>query len=239
MSDRFPGRGFFTLILICLASFATLVKADTLSGEQIARKIADTYGYQDFEDIEAIKFTFNARVNGKRIKRHWKWGIKENKVYYKSSGDQDDWKYYQNRDISELPEATKQIDARFINDKYWLLFPFQLIRDEDAHITADNKDTEMPLGGRAATRVVIKYPEVGGYTPGDVYELFINENYIIEQWIYRKSGSPDPTRISTWEDNRNIGPLLISFDHKGPDKEFRVWFTDVSLKLRGRKDWTQ
>ncbi len=42
--------------------------------------------------------------------------------------------------------------------------------------------------------------------------------------------------MSTWEDHRRLGPLLMSLDHQGPDG-FRVWFSDVALMLQNGEDW--
>ena len=74
------------------------------------------------------------------------------------------------------------------------------------------------------------YPPTGGYTPGDVYELFIGSDDLLVQWIYRRGGAPKPTRMTTWENHRQVGPLIISMNHKGPDENFQVWFTDVAIQ---------
>jgi hypothetical protein len=92
------------------------------------------------------------------------------------------------------------------------------------------------MGDGQARRIVVSYPPEGGYTPGDVYELFIDDDGLIAEWIYRRGGATTPTRMSTWEDHRRLGPLLVSLDHQGPDG-FRVWFSDVALMLRNGEDW--
>jgi hypothetical protein len=84
---------------------------------------------------------------------------------------------------------------------------------------------------------VVTYPPSVGYTPGDVYELFVGEDKRIHQWVYRRGGAPEPTRTATWEDHRTLGPLVLSLDHKVPDGTFRVWFSEVALRLAGSPDW--
>ena len=70
----------------------------------------------------------------------------------------------------------------------------------------------------------------------ELCELFIDDDGLIAEWIYRRGGATTPTRMSTWEDHRRLGPLLVSLDHQGPDG-FRVWFSDVALMLRNGEDW--
>lgn len=133
--------------------------------------------------------------------------------------------------MSSLPDGLRDVDSRFVNDSYWLLFPFHLVWDEEAKVSADGMETELPLGGGKAYKVTVRYPEEGGYTPGDVYELYVNEDYIIKQWIYRRGGGEEPTRVSTWEHPKHFGPLRFSLDHRGESEDFRVWFTDVAVSL--------
>jgi hypothetical protein len=109
--------------------------------------------------------------------------------------------------------------------------------DGSASVRADDAPANLPIGTGKARRIVVGYPANEGYTPGDVYELFVNDSDRIVQWVYRKGGDPKPTRITTWEDYRKVGPLNISLNHQGPDASFRVWFTDVAVRLAGKSDW--
>ena len=84
---------------------------------------------------------------------------------------------------------------------------------------------------------MVRYPQTGGYTPGDVYELFIGNDNRIRQWIYRRGDEQKPTRITTWEDYRWTGPLMISLTRKSRDDDFRVWFTEVAVKIVGEQNW--
>jgi hypothetical protein len=146
---------------------------------------------------------------------------------------------YSRKDLDSGPDsqAKKRIDALFINDQYWLLFPFHLVWDEQARIE-DGGMHELPFGGGVGRRIIISYPPSGGYTPADVYELFIDGNYRITQWVYRKGGSIQPTRETTWQDHRKIGPLILALDHRGRDAAFRIWFTRVAVQLAGSDAWT-
>ena len=84
---------------------------------------------------------------------------------------------------------------------------------------------------------MVSYPAAGGYTPGDVYDLYLDDRHRLTQWVYRRGGAEKPTRISTWEDHREVGPLTISLNHQGEDENFRVWFTNVGVKMAGADSW--
>ena len=84
---------------------------------------------------------------------------------------------------------------------------------------------------------MVTYPDAGGYTPGDTYELFVDDADRLAWWIYRPATDPDVSRAATWEDHRRVGPLLISLQHTDPDGRFRLWFTDVAVRLVGSEEF--
>ena len=93
------------------------------------------------------------------------------------------------------------------------------------------------MGAGKARCVVVTYPATGGYTPGDVYDLILDDQYRLMQWVYRRGGSEKPTQISTWEDHRKVGPLAVSLNHQGEDQNFQVWFTTVGVMMVGADSW--
>jgi hypothetical protein len=142
--------------------------------------------------------------------------------------------------IHPLPAETaddrqRALDAKFVNDRYWLLFPLHLVWDQAA-VVEDHGLARRPMGEGEARRIEVRYPDTAGYTPGDVYELFIDTRGELVEWVYRRGGDSRPTRMSTWEDHHRLGPLRISFEHRGPEG-FRVWFSDVAIKIQDRSDW--
>lgn len=201
--------------------------------EDIRRKIADAYGVSSFRQVDEIRYSFNVKIGKKQVKRSWIWQPRTDHVEYWPSGDPTTAvKYSRSEMTSNAPEDLKKVDAAFINDQYWLLFPYHLVWDRQTRVQ-DVGRRPLPIGGGSARCVVVTYPPTGGYTPGDVYELFIGPDYRLVQWIYRKGGAPQPTRMSTWEDHRKVGPLTVALNHQDPDADFRVWFTDVAVKLTG------
>ena len=76
----------------------------------------------------------------------------------------------------------------------------------------------------------MRYPEGGGYTPGDVYDLFYDADYRVTNWVFRKGGSAEPTRANEWKDYEKFGPLNISLNRTSPDGSIRIWFEGVAVK---------
>lgn len=193
---------------------------------EIRSNIGGAYNVAEFDRIESIQFTFNAQLQQTRVKRTWTWWPAENRVVYFDGTRATEY----DRDVigGLLPEEIHKIDSMFINDQYWLLFPFHVVWDTVATVQNMDDNAAVPIGEGWAQWVRVSYPPEGGYTPGDVYDLYLGPNHRIIQWVYHKGGTPEPTRMSTWEAYRKFGPIILSLDHVGPpDSNFRIWFSDV------------
>jgi hypothetical protein len=201
-------------------------------------QLADAYGLKNFHQVEELRYTFNVQLPDRTISRSWSWEPKKDRVTFKGTPEQGGTVVYERSVLAGRPsEQIKKVDPWFVNDNYWLIFPLRLYWDQSATVVADEAPVNLPIGSGKAKRLVVTYPKTEGYTPGDVYELFIDNSGRISQWIYRKGGDPKPTRVTTWEDYKQAGPLTLSLDHKGPDGRFRVWFTDVAARVAGKPDW--
>ena len=194
----------------------------------LSERVADKYGINNFSKIKEISYTFNVKFNNKVFKRSWKWNPKTDEVTFHGKGDngQEITLTYNRR--KKMDKRTKKIDAGFINDNYWLLFPFHLVWDN--HV--DIKDAGMkdyPIGKGNGNCLIVKYTGNYGYTPGDIFELYLNKDNSIRDWIYRPGGSKTKKRPATWEGNKNFGGITISTIHNGPNKKFKLWFTDIKV----------
>ena len=205
-------------------------------GMTVRQHIAESYGFQYFGEVEKIQYRFNVKIGEKLINRFWIWEPHPDRVTFKGMDYQEAVTY--NRDEIEDTESNKlkKIDAWFINDNYWLLFPYHVAWDTNAKVE-DIGRKALPMGAGKTRCVVVSYPATGGYTPGDVYDLYLDDQYRLVQWVYRRGGSEKPTRISTWEEHRKVGPLTVSLNHQGEDQNFRVWFTTVGVMMVDADRW--
>jgi hypothetical protein len=232
--------------LICLRAFAVLILAATSWAQTrppIAEQIAKAYGLDSFGQIDAIRYTWNAQFPGVNLSRSWVWEPKTGKVAY--DGKDKDGKpvkvSYMRSELGSQSDAVKnEVDPGFMNDNYWLLFPFHAYWDTSATVT-DQGMHKLPLGKGSAEQVVVKYPsEAGGYTPGDTWELYVGKDNRVEEFIYHRGGPKKPNLvIATWAGYKKAGPLLISTEHRGTadGKPLHIFFSDVSVKLTGSDTW--
>lgn len=190
--------------------------------EMIAKRIAEKYGIQGWDSVSEIRFSFNVDRNGERFKRSWIWHPKTGEITMILKGDSLTYKQ------SSVDSTTAKADAAFINDKYWLLAPFQLVWDKQIKIENEER-TLAPISKDTLSKLTITYPNEGGYTPGDAYDFFYDTNYIIREWNYRQGNSPKPTLTTTWEGYKNFNGILIAREHKDSLNHPKPYFTDISV----------
>ena len=190
---------------------------------EIHEKIAMANGFKEFDSIKELKFTFNVKVNDTlRSERQWVWNLKSDKI---SLTEKDSTMSYIKKD--SLPEEKKIIDQKFINDSYWLLFPYQL-KWSDADFS-EVKTAGAPISGDEMQMLTVSYPAEGGYTPGDSYDIYFDDEFMIQEWVYKASGG-DREMATTWEDYEDFKGVKISKMHKSEDGSFELFFTDISVE---------
>jgi hypothetical protein len=244
-STRFQMRSEKRFNVIGLLAVVILLNFPATSRAQqspIAQQIAKTYGLDSFGQIEAIRYTWNVDAPGRKISRTWEWSPKTDAVSYEGKdkeGKSVKASYQRSQLDSQSDAVKKDIDPAFANDQYWLLLPFHVAWD-GATVT-DEGTQKLPLGTGSARRVVAKYPSEGGYQPGDTWDLYVGADNRIEEIVYHRGApTPPPTLVSaTYTDYKKAGPLLVSTDHHGTidGKPFRLFFSDVSVKLTGSDKW--
>jgi hypothetical protein len=209
----------------------------------ISEAIAKTYGLDSFGQIDQVRYTFNAVLPGITLSRTWTWEPKTGRVTYEvkdKDGKPVKITYLRFEPSSQDAVVKGQIDPGFVNDQYWLMFAFHQFQDSGAKVE-DAGMQKLPLGKGTAEKVVVSYPmEVGGYTPGDTWTLFVGPDKRVKEFIYHRGGDKKPTiLIATWADYKKAGPLLVAMDHRGTadGKPARIFFTDVAVKLTGSSDW--
>ena len=206
----------------------------------IRHQIADAYGLASWSKVDQIRYTFNFEAGPRKATRTWTWDTKTDKVTYDgpdSAGKPTKVTYAR---ASMPPDVVKNVDPDFINDQYWLLFPFHLVWDKDT--TVEDKGMAADPTGKTkgkVRKIVVTYPKAGGYTPGDMYDLFVGADNRVVAWIFHEGGGEKPTLTATWAGYKMGGPVLISMDHRGTlrGKPFRVFFSDVAVKLAGASDF--
>jgi hypothetical protein len=209
----------------------------------IVEQIAKTYGIDSFGQIEAIRYTWNGEIPGVfKLAHKWEWEPKTGKVSYE--GTAKDGKpvkvTYMRSELGSQPDNVKnEVEPAFVNDNYWLLFPFHAYWDTSATVT-DQGMKKLPAGGGSADLVSVKYPNEGGYTPGDTWDLYVGKDHRVEYLVYHRGGPQKPSLVSaTWAGYKKAGPLLVSTEHRGTadGKPLHISISGVAVKLTGSDTW--
>jgi hypothetical protein len=231
------------LVCVVLALTAT---SWAQSRPPILEKVAKAYGLDSWGQIEAIRYTWNGEITGLFKAAHsWEWEPKTGKVSYEGKDkDGNPVKVtYVRSELSSQPDDVKnQIEPSFVNDNYWLLFPLHASWDTSATVT-DEGMQKLPLGKGTAEKVTVKYPaELGGYTPGDTWELWVGKDDRVEEFVYHRGGPKKPSVvIATWAAYKKAGPLDISTDHRGTadGKPLHIFISGLAVKVTGSDAWVE
>ena len=189
-----------------------------------AQAIAAKNGLGEWEKVSQIDFTFNVDRGGNTVaQRSWSWKPKTGDVTMTSG--KNTVSYNRNK----IDSTSIQADQGFINDKFWLLAPYQLVWDEGTKITTQDTATA-PISQRKTKKLTIIYGDEGGYTPGDAYDFYYDEDYIIDEWVFRKGNSDTASMTTTFEAYQDHAGLNIATSHKGMGSDFRLYFTNIKVQ---------
>jgi hypothetical protein len=235
-----------TILMLSLGVLLLVGTSLAQTRPPIVEQLAKTYGLDSYGQLDAIRYTFNLElpVLKLNLSRTWTWEPKTGQVTYESK-DKDGKPVkvtYNRNQLSSAPDNVKnEIEPGFVNDNYWFIFPFHAYWDTSAVVTVKDMQ-KLPLGKGSAKLVSVKYPaEVGGYTPGDTWDLFLGSDGRIKEFTYHRGGPKKPSLLSTtWAGYKKAGPLLVSTDHRGTadGAQCRVFFSNVAYKLAGSDKWT-
>lgn len=190
--------------------------------EIVSEKIAYAHGFEQWQNVSEIAYTFNVDRNSKHFERRWIWKPKSNDVIFISETDTISY----NR--SKLDSVSMAIDRNFINDKFWLLTPFQLVWDTGTTILRPIK-TKAEISKQVLNKITLIYPKKGGYTPGDAYDIFYDDNFLIKEWIYRKGNRAKPSMITTFENHQDFNGITVALEHKKQRGNWNLNFTNVKI----------
>src|ERR1700690_4104344 len=133
--------------IIGLLAFVTLTLSSTSNAQTrppIVEQMAKPYGLDSWGQIEGIRYTFNLDLPGLKVKlaHSWEWNPKSGQVTFE--GKDKDGKpvkvTYLRSQLSSQPDNVKnEIDPAFMNDQYWLIFPFHVVWDTSADVQDKGK----------------------------------------------------------------------------------------------------
>ena len=214
----------YILLFISVSIFTYTSLAQT-DGNALAQKVANAYGIKDFKKAKSMSFTFNVkRDTFPSTSRSWDWNMQQNIVTMTTPSQTVTYR----RDTIQSA-AMKNVDGKFINDQYWLLFPFHTVMDKGCTLTQKD-NIKAPIGKANSTMLTVQYNNVDGYTPGDAYDLYIDKNYMVTEWVYRSKGVAKPSLNTRWENTLKNKGVKTATNFPSEDGKFKIYFTGVSVK---------
>lgn len=238
-------RRFKTTPLLCLGALLLAGPSWAQTRPPMVEQLAKTYGLDSWGQIDAVRYTFNLQLPALNVNlsRSWTWEPKTGEVTYESKdkeGKPIKVTYNRSQLNSAAANVKDDIDPAFNNDNYWFIFPFHVYWDTSANVTVKDNQ-KLPIGKGTATLVSVKYPaELGGYTPGDTWDLYVGADGRVVEFVYHRGGPKKPGNVTTtWAGYKKAGPLLVSTEHRGTadGKPAHIFFTNVAVKLVGSDKW--
>lgn len=212
-------------LLLCILFVISCKEKEVKKPLNTLEKVAYAHGFEHWDKVEEIKFTFNVDRDTTHFERSWEWRPKENKVTLIKAGKRLNF----NRDRI-LSDEELAADKNFINDVYWLLAPYKLVWDE--HKTYSEPVMEVaPISQDSLQKLTVVYESQGGYTPGDAYDFYIDKNNMVKEWVYREDNSTSNCMITTWESYKDFNGLKIATMHQNDNGVFKLYFTGVTVSV--------
>ncbi|TAI46783.1 hypothetical protein [Flagellimonas allohymeniacidonis] len=222
-----PFLSVICLFTILIFGCKTEPKKETASEikeeKSVLEKIADAHGFQNWNSVKEFHFTFNVDRDSSHFERSWVWKPKLNEVTAMNSKDTITYAR------SDMDSIAFKANAGFINDRYWVLAPFNLIWDQKNFEHTYVENATAPISKKTMQKLTIVYGNEGGYTPGDAYDFYFNNDHIIREWVFRKSNQQEPSMTTSWENYVELEGLVLAQDHKKADEVFNLNFTNLKV----------
>jgi hypothetical protein len=218
----------YTFLFVIVTALFVSCKTDKKKETQpevteltILEKVANAHGIEKWNNLKELEFTFNVDRDTTHFERSWIWNTKTNEVTSMSATDT---LSYNRKSVDSL---SVKADGGFINDKYWLLAPYNLVWDKANFSFEHNTEAISPISNAPMQKLTIVYGNEGGYTPGDAYDFYFGDDYVIKEWVFRKGNAPEPSTMTTWEDYMDADGLKIARMHQNKDGSFKLYFTNI------------
>ncbi|MEO0653096.1 MAG: hypothetical protein AAFZ65_20640, partial [Planctomycetota bacterium] len=107
-----------SLLLVVLTAL-TLGCRSTAAPRPEADPLRAAYGLDRFGEVTGLRYTFHARLGARELARSWEWEPQTGRVRATRPDDALQATVYF-RGPEGPAESSRELDAQFINDQYWL-----------------------------------------------------------------------------------------------------------------------
>ncbi|MBZ0270638.1 hypothetical protein K8I61_01270 [bacterium] len=196
---------------------------------EIVREIAKAAGIGAFDRAARIHFTWRNQKRG--AERSYTWDLRTDAVAVTMDGTSIVVSANQPTDVAD--EKRRDAHAAFVNDMYWALFEIRIATDDGVRFE-DLGEVDVPkfdaLGKRRALRV--SYVGTTGYTPGDVYVLYLGDDDLPVAWAFHKSGASEATFVTTRGERKTVEGISFPTSFKTPGGETVLEIRDIRVEMK-------
>jgi hypothetical protein len=196
--------------------------------QSTANAIAYGNGFAQWDKVSEIAFTFNVDRGEQHFERSWIWEPKNDLVQMMTATDTVRYKR------SEMDSTHLGADQAFINDKFWLLAPYQLVWDQRNSTLSEKSSQIAPISGDTLSMLTITYSDDGGYTPGDAYDFYFGKDFAVKEWVFREANDSVASMTNTWEDYEDFNGIQIAKMHQDSIGSFKLYFSGISVKKQNQ-----
>lgn len=220
---HFLNRHYLVFCLLVGLSYTTIAQENQETINPIER-IALVAGQQSLEGITQLQFTFQVTRDAKVMRaRHWTWNLQTQDVTLKDGTTTTT--YNRNKPLDSLQTLA---DKSFVNDTYWLLPEHKFFTDAGTQIIIKEK-TLAPLAKTPLNLFTIIYGDAGGYTPGDAYDVYYNDDYVLQEWAYRAGNGTNANLQNTFAKHQTFNGLTVATEHLFADGKRNIMLTNIKV----------
>ena len=213
---KIPRRRVIAIAALFIFSivFSRSSAEQSADATDIIDSIAHVAGMSDLSSIKEIGFTYYAKSSSGKVRRRWQWFPKTDDVIFtgKDPSGKKGTITYSRKTLADTPKGAlvHTVDAWFVNDIYWLLFPYFLKNDPLKRAVRKNS-VVMPLSGKWATGITVEYYKPDPRRPGGKFKLFVDTAYHIREWVVYPYESHRAVTANKWVNYRKADPFIVSF----------------------------
>lgn len=188
------------------------------------KQIAHKAGYDQWNKVKQVQFTFTVGKMGHDLySRNWTWNRSTGDVTLIAPPDTVRYNINQPKDSIQI-----SADRAFVNDTYWLIPAFKFNTDRDTQFKYKVKQIA-PISLDTLNMFTITYYNDNGYTPGDAYDVYYDDNYQLKEWVYRQQNDTIIGMMTTFERAKNLNGIQVATEHRTPDRMTRIQLSNIKF----------
>lgn len=217
-------KHFITILLLCIIGSIPAHAQQSMLGNTIAKQIAQKAGQASLDNYSEIQFTFQVVRDNKVLNsREWTWNLKTQDVKLVSGTNTVTYNRAKPMDSLQI-----QADKSFVNDSYWLLPEFKFYTDSGTTIVSKPPKLA-PIANKSLNLFTITYGGDGGYTPGDAYDVYYNDDFIIQEWAYRAGNGEKINLQNGFSNHQTFNGLTVATEHLFADGKTMIKFINIAV----------